>query len=84
MDSKIIDGTDLSAQIKAEVKNHVKRLKSKMARPPGLSVVLVGDDPASAVYVRNKQRAAKEAGMIGNTIAMPHSSTEDEIIQVVK
>ena len=83
MDSKIIDGTDLSAQIKAEVKNHVKRLKSKMARPPGLSVVLVGDDPASAVYVRNKQRAAKEAGMIGNTIAMPHSSTEDEIIQVV-
>ena len=83
MDSKIIDGNCLSGQVKSEIIDSVKRLKMETGRSPGLSVVLVGDDPASAVYVRNKQRGADEVGILGKTILMSHSSTENEVIRVV-
>ena len=83
MDSKIIDGNCLSGQVKSEIIDSVKRLKMETGRSPGLSVVLVGDDPASAIYVRNKQRGADEVGILGKTILMPHSSTENEVIKVV-
>ena len=83
MDSKIIDGNYLSGQIKSEIIDSVKKLKMETGRSPGLSVVLVGDDPASAIYVRNKQRGADEVGILGKTILMPHSSTENEVIRVV-
>ena len=83
MDSKIIDGNCLSGQVKSEIIDSVKRLKTETGRSPGLSVVLVGDDPASAIYVRNKQRGADEVGILGKTILMPHSSTENEVIRVV-
>ena len=83
MDSKIIDGIGLSRQVKSEVAASVKRLKMETGRSPGLSVVLVGDDPASAIYVRNKQRGADEVGILGETISMPKSATENEVIRVV-
>ena len=83
MDSKIIDGNCLSGQVKSEIIDSVKRLKMETGRSPGLSVVLVGDDPASAIYVRNKQRGADEVGILGKTILMSHSSTENEVIRVV-
>ena len=83
MDSKIIDGIGLSRQVKSEVSDSVKRLKMEKGRSPGLSVVLVGDDPASAIYVRNKQRGADEVGILGETISMPKSATENEVIRVV-
>ncbi|HIC49199.1 MAG TPA: bifunctional 5,10-methylenetetrahydrofolate dehydrogenase/5,10-methenyltetrahydrofolate cyclohydrolase [Dehalococcoidia bacterium] len=83
MDSKIIDGNCLSGQVKSEIIDSVKRLKMETGRSPGLAVVLVGDDPASAIYVRNKQRGADEVGILGKTILMPHSSTENEVIRVV-
>ena len=83
MDSKIIDGIGLSKQVKSEVSDSVKRLKMETGRSPGLSVVLVGDDPASAIYVRNKQRGADEVGILGETISMPKSATENEVIRVV-
>jgi len=83
MDSKIIDGNCLSGQVKSEIIDSVKRLKMETGRSPGLAVVLVGDDPASAIYVRNKQRGADEVGILGKTILMPHSSTDNEVIRVV-
>lgn len=83
MDAKIIDGIGLSRQVKSEVSDSVKRLKMETGRSPGLSVVLVGDDPASAIYVRNKQRGADEVGILGETISMPKSATENEVIRVV-
>ena len=83
MDSKIIDGIGLSRQVKSEVSDSVKRLKMETGRSPGLSVVLVGDDPASAIYVRNQQRGADEVGILGETISMPKSATENEVIRVV-
>ncbi|MQF65887.1 bifunctional 5,10-methylenetetrahydrofolate dehydrogenase/5,10-methenyltetrahydrofolate cyclohydrolase [SAR202 cluster bacterium AC-647-P02_OGT_505m] len=83
MDSKIIDGIGLSRQVKSEVSDSVKRLKMETGRSPGLSVVLVGDDPASAIYVRNKQRGADEVGILGETISMPKTATENEVIRVV-
>ena len=83
MDSKIIDGIGLSRQVKSEVSDSVKRLKMETGRSPGLSVVLVGDDSASAIYVRNKQRGADEVGILGETISMPKTATENEVIRVV-
>ena len=83
MDSKIIDGIGLSRQVKSEESDSVKRLKMETGRSPGLSVVLVGDDPASAIYVRNKQRGADEVGILGETISMPKSATENEVIRGV-
>ena len=50
---------------------------------PGLSVVLVGEDPASAVYVRNKEKFAREAGMRGETVRMPSTTTQAELLAVV-
>ncbi len=63
MAARIIDGKAIAAQVRAEVAEGVARLKAESGIVPGLAVILVGDDPASQVYVRNKQRAAAEAGM---------------------
>ena len=58
MAATIIDGTRIAEQIRAEVSDGVAEMRAKHGVVPGLAVVLVGDDPASAVYVRNKERAA--------------------------
>ena len=63
MAARIIDGKAIATQVRAEVAEGVARLDAESAVVPGLAVILVGDDPASQVYVRNKQRAATEAGM---------------------
>jgi methylenetetrahydrofolate dehydrogenase (NADP+)/methenyltetrahydrofolate cyclohydrolase len=61
--ASIINGTEIAAQVRAEVAQGVAELKQRHGVTPGLAVVLVGDDPASAVYVASKQKAAAEAGM---------------------
>ncbi|MBM3947649.1 MAG: bifunctional 5,10-methylenetetrahydrofolate dehydrogenase/5,10-methenyltetrahydrofolate cyclohydrolase [SAR202 cluster bacterium] len=63
MVASIINGTEIAAQVKAEVAQGVAEVKQRHGVTPGLAVVLVGDDPASAVYVASKQKAASEAGM---------------------
>ena len=63
MTAAIIDGKAIAAQVRAEVAEGVAQLRERTGVTPGLAVVLVGEDPASQVYVRNKQRAAAEAGM---------------------
>ncbi|HEY2026911.1 MAG TPA: bifunctional methylenetetrahydrofolate dehydrogenase/methenyltetrahydrofolate cyclohydrolase FolD [Gemmatimonadaceae bacterium] len=75
----LIDGIALAKRIRAEVASDVADLRAR-GIVPGLSVVLVGDDPASAVYVGAKEKASREAGMTGETIRLPFDTTQDELL----
>lgn len=83
MTAAIIDGKALAADVRAEVARRVKALAGKGV-VPGLDVVLVGDDVASATYVRNKERFAKEVGMRGATLRLPATASQDEVEAVVR
>jgi methylenetetrahydrofolate dehydrogenase (NADP+)/methenyltetrahydrofolate cyclohydrolase len=75
----LIDGVAIARQVREDVAREVARLK-ELGVVPGLTVVLVGDDPASAVYVRSKGRASGELGMRGETIRLPADTTEAELL----
>ena len=83
MAAKILSGTDLAAEIRAEVADGVVEMQEKHGVTPGLAVVLVGDDPASAVYVRNKRRACEQAGLFSDAAYLPATAVEDEILATV-
>ena len=78
----LIDGTAIGRLVRRDVAAEVERLKA-LGITPGLSVVLVGDDPASAVYVRSKGKACEEAGMRGETIRLPAETAEDALLAQV-
>ena len=80
---KVLDGAKVAAKMQGEVAERVMRLKA-VGITPGLSVVLVGDDPASAVYVRAKGKACEEAGMHSVTIRMSADTTQDALLGQVK
>lgn len=82
MSAIIIDGAAMAKQVLIEQKTRVDRLVRE-GRPPGLAVVLVGDDPASAVYVRSKERACRDAGVITFDTRLPVTTTEAELLQKV-
>ncbi len=79
----ILSGTDLAAEIRGEVAAGVIESQEKHGVTPGLAVVLVGDDPASAVYVNNKQRACEHAGLYSDSARLPPTANEDEILAAV-
>ena len=79
----LIDGTALAAKIRGDVAAQVAELRARRVTP-GLTVVLVGEDPASAVYVGAKERASREAGMAGETIRLPASTGQDELLALVE
>jgi methylenetetrahydrofolate dehydrogenase (NADP+) / methenyltetrahydrofolate cyclohydrolase len=81
--AELIDGNAIAKSIREEVKVEVAKLAAR-GITPGLAVVLVGDDPASEVYVRNKGRACDEAGMHSVTINMPAATTQQELLAQVK
>ena len=83
MSAQIIRGSDMAEEIRAEVAAGVAEMRAKRGAVPGLAVVLVGDDPASAVYVRNKERAALEAGMKSEIIRMS-TATEEDVLSAVR
>ena len=76
----IIDGKQIAKDLRIKIANEVKTLK----RPPGLAVILVGEDPASAVYVRNKERACKEAGFFSDKIIKSENTTEEQLLEEVE
>ena len=80
MAARIIDGKAVAAALRAEVAARV----GSLAYRPGLAVVLVGDDPASAVYVRNKDRAAAAAGIAARTIRLPAATTQAALMDAVR
>jgi len=80
--AELIDGTALAAIERAAVAADVAVLRAA-GIVPGLTVVLVGEDPASAVYVRSKERASLEAGMLGETIRLPDTTSQAELLALV-
>lgn len=79
---ELIDGAAVAAKIQGQVAGRVEALR-KVGIVPGLSVVLVGDDPASAVYVGSKERTSRELGMAGETIRMAAGTSQEELLAVV-
>ena len=78
MSARVLDGVAIARAIREEVAAEVARL-SQNGRKPGLAAVLVGEDPASAVYVRSKGKACDEAGMHSVTIRLPAETSEAEL-----
>jgi methylenetetrahydrofolate dehydrogenase (NADP+) / methenyltetrahydrofolate cyclohydrolase len=83
MSAIIIDGAAMAKQVLAEQKMRADRLAQR-GRPPGLAVVLVGDDQASAVYVRSKERACRDAGVRTFDTRLPTATTEAELLQKIE
>ncbi|HET9353224.1 MAG TPA: bifunctional methylenetetrahydrofolate dehydrogenase/methenyltetrahydrofolate cyclohydrolase FolD [Sphingomicrobium sp.] len=84
MTARLIDGKAAAAALRAEVAVEVARFRVARGRAPGLAVVLVGEDPASAVYVRNKGKATVEAGMESFEHRLPADTTESELLSLVE
>ena len=84
MTAKILDGKALAEEIRGEVATGVAEMQQKHSVTPGLAAVLVGDDPASAIYVRNKRRACEEVGMVSDTFLMPADSTNEQVLARVQ
>lgn len=78
-----IDGKQMAAEIRSEVAEGVAKLKAESNVTPGLVAVLVGDDPASAIYVRNKGIACEEAGMFSEAINLPADTTQADLLALV-
>jgi methylenetetrahydrofolate dehydrogenase (NADP+)/methenyltetrahydrofolate cyclohydrolase len=81
--TRILDGKAVAAEIRAEVAAAVTRRIEGGGRPPGLAALLVGDDPASEVYVRNKGKAAEAAGFESRTVRLPGSASAEEVAAAV-
>ena len=83
MAATILDGKKLAESVRAEVAKGVKAFTTEHGRPPGLEVVLVGEDPASQVYTRNKEKAALEVGIRGKLHTLPATTSESELLALL-
>ena len=81
--AKILDGTALAQEVRAEVSAGVKEMWQKHRVTPGLAAVLVGDDPASGIYVRNKRRACDEVGVFSEAFLMPADASQADVLTQV-
>lgn len=81
--AKIIDGKAVSAEVRAEIKAETEKFISESGITPGLAVIIVGNNPASQVYVRNKKRACGEVGFFSSVIEMPEETTESELLDKI-
>ena len=80
----ILDGKATAATIRAEIKNEISEFFKRYRVSPGLAVVLVGEDPASAVYVRNKHRACTEVGMYSEVHVLPADTSEEKLLSLIE
>ena len=83
MAARVLDGKALALRVREQVQAEVERLRQASGRVPGLAVVLVGDDPASRVYVRNKEKAREAAGMRGQLIRLAADVAESTVLETV-
>ena len=84
MTAKILDGKALAEEILGEVAAGVAEMQQKHGVTPGLAAVLVGDDPASAIYVRNKRRACDQVGMVSDTILLPADAANEQVLDCIQ
>ncbi len=82
MPAQIINGDEIAKQIRTEIKAEVDKMKAKGVEP-GLAVIIVGEDPASQVYVRKKGEACNDMGICSETLRLPASTTETELLKLV-
>ncbi|HJH31920.1 MAG TPA: bifunctional methylenetetrahydrofolate dehydrogenase/methenyltetrahydrofolate cyclohydrolase [Methanosarcinaceae archaeon] len=80
---KIIDGRKLAKKLEAEVKTGVENLKLDCGITPGLATILVGEDPASKMYVRLKHKACERVGIHAEDVLLPETTTQEEIIDII-
>ena len=83
MTARLIDGTAIAAEIRGGALPAVRAFTARAARPPGLGIVLVGENPASEVYVRNKVKAGTEAGLWVDLQRLPAAASLDDLLQLV-
>ena len=83
MSARILDGKAIAEKVRGEVRGEVERFTREHGRPPGLEVVLVGEDPASVVYTRNKEKASNEVGIRGKLHRLPAETTEAQLLEVI-
>lgn len=84
MSATIIDGKSVARSVREQVARDVAERVERTGRPPGLATILVGDDPASAVYVANKRRACEEAGIADFHQHLPADSSQEEVAEVIR
>jgi methylenetetrahydrofolate dehydrogenase (NADP+) / methenyltetrahydrofolate cyclohydrolase len=80
----ILDGKKVSAEIRAELKTEIEELKGKGKRVPGLVTILVGENPSSHVYVKNKIKACEEIGMLTEAVMLDASVSEEKLVEIVE
>jgi methylenetetrahydrofolate dehydrogenase (NADP+)/methenyltetrahydrofolate cyclohydrolase len=79
----LLDGKAVASKVRGEVAARAAELGGRLGRPPGLAVVQVGEDPASSVYVRNKRRAAAEAGIASYAHDLPATTSDSELLELI-
>lgn len=84
MTATIIDGRQVADKMQAEIAEQAAAFERENGYPPGLGVILVGEDPASQMYVRMKRRACKRAGIHSVAVDLPATATQDEVLQAVQ
>ena len=82
--AEIIDGKEVAQHIRKEVSEEVRKLKEETGIVPGLAAVLVGSNPASEIYVRNKRKACGEAGIYSEEYKLPEETTESDLLSLIK
>lgn len=84
MDEKIIDGKALSEAIKKDIKDKVLKLSNEVSKVPCLAVIIVGNDPASEIYVKNKEKACKKCGIKSVKYELAEQTTEKELLELIE
>ena len=82
--TQLLDGKTLSSQIQTDLATHIQALTAQGHRPPGLAVIMVGDNPASAAYVRNKERACSRVGMVSYGQHLPATVAQSEVAALIQ
>ena len=83
MTAKLIDGKAIAAEVRRKIKHKIDARRKNGLRIPGLAVVLVGGDPASEIYVRNKRLACDESGLLSSSYNLPDDTTEEDLLALI-
>lgn len=83
MTAQLIDGKQVAAQVRAEVRANIQKRQEQGKRQPGLAVILIGNDPASQVYVNHKRKACEEVGILSRSYDLPVETTHHELVELI-